>query len=85
MLKIRDNVDLKELEKYGFARRLLVNGEWSEYRRYYYDKPDTVTSVSDDTKEVTDWCDAFSYDWGEIESDSVDDLIKDGIVEKVEE
>lgn len=84
MLKIKDNVDLKELEKYGFRRLPIKNGELSEYRRSYYSKPDTITIVIDETREVIDKCTAFTYDWGEVESDSVDDLIKDGLVEKVD-
>ena len=85
MLKIRDDIDLKELEKYGFRRLPIKNGELSEYRRSYYSKPDTITIVIDETRDVIDKCTAFTYDWGEVESDSVDDLIKANLVEKVEE
>lgn len=84
MLKIKDNVDIKELEKYGFKKQKLDDGRVTEYRRCYFDEPDTITSVIEDTKEVIDWCDAFTYDWGERESVLCDDLIKDGLVEKVE-
>ena len=73
MLKIKDNVDLNELEKYGFENgmRDLKDDEYSYVsvfanRRLY-------TMYNDDeyfapTKEY-----------------EVDDLIKDGLVEKVEE
>lgn len=89
MLKIKSNVDLKELEKHGFKRQQfeIKNNKiyTTEYRRAYFDKPDTLTSVIDETREIIDWCDAFTYDWGERESTLVDDLIKADLAEKIEE
>lgn len=78
MLKIKDNVDLKELEKYGFVKRK------SELRRYYYNCPNAVTSISKNRK-IENWDDSF---FGRaLPSDEIllHDLIKDGLVEKVKE
>lgn len=85
MLKLKDNTDVEIIEKYGFRRHKLFNGAITEFRRTYFEYPDTITSILDDTYEIIDWCDAFTYDWGERESILVDDLIKDGIAEKVDE
>lgn len=89
MLKIKDNVDLKELEKYGFKRQKFPIEDnkiyTTEYRRTYFDELDTITSIDDETREIYDWCDAFTYDWGQRESTLVDDLIKANLVEKVDD
>ena len=75
MLKIKDNVDLKELEKYGFYETeytYIKNGELQE-----------ATSVHKDTKTIYP-----TYDSGYtfyVSSDILYDLIKDGLVEKVED
>ena len=71
MLKIKDNVDLKELEKYGFKKK------------YYYN---AYVLESEDNKQDL----VFDYEtrklrfcnWG---YDTLYDLIKDGLVEKVKE
>ena len=88
MLKIKDNVDLKELEKYGFRRIKypIGNNEYitTEYRRTYFNEPDTITSIDEDTREIYDWCDAFTYD-RIIENIMFEDLIKADLVEKVGE
>ena len=87
MLKIKDNVDLKELEKFGFKRQMfpIENGETftTEYRRTYFNEPDVITSIDDETREICDWCDAFTYD-RQIEKIMFDDLIKADLVEKVD-
>lgn len=79
MLKIKDNVDLKELEKYGFI-------EYNcEYARHY--KNDIETSINKETREIKDIDTDYSFmtmlDLGE--STRVRDLIKADLVEKVEE
>ena len=88
MLKIKDNVDLKELEKFGFRKIKypIGNNEYieTEYRRTYFHEPDTITSIDDETREIFDWCDAFTYD-RQIEKIMFDDLIKADLVEKVGE
>ena len=45
MLKIKDNVDLKELEKFGFE--YFINGCVSEYIVPFEDKKYKVTIVDD--------------------------------------
>lgn len=73
MLKIKDNVDLKELEKYGFIKPTYYKNyicgelEINEWRRLLY-------CVETDTLSVE------IYDL-----DTLYDLIKDGLVEKVSE
>lgn len=79
MLKIKDNVDLKELEKYGFK-------EYKEdYTRLY--KNDIETIVYKDTRVIEDI--DTDYKFLEMlnlgESRRVQDLIKADLVEKVED
>lgn len=77
MLKIKDNVDLKELEKYGFD--IQKTKEWYHYdidkRTDLFVKPLTkqiiFTVYNDFTRDITD-------------IDVIYDLIKDGLVEKVD-
>ena len=78
MLKIKDNVDLKELEKYGFIEYK------NEYARHY--KIDIETCIDKETREIRDFDTDYRFtmimDLGE--STRVNDLIKDGLVEKVD-
>ena len=75
MLKIKDNVDLKELEKYGFEKR----DRWYEFYGEY-----VTTEVFIEDREL------YLYSTGakEIQDMSIPhivyDLIKYGLVEKVE-
>ena len=78
MLKIKDNVDLKELEKYGFKRKyyngtknLVLEYEVKNLPRKYQD------IVFDIPTRKLEFC-----NWG---SEVMFDLIKDGLVEKVDE
>ena len=74
MLKIKDNVDLKELEKFGFEKDWFnCNGE----RRDYYSYGELVVYI--DTREV------YTF---KMRMDTVVkffDLVQAGLVEKVEE
>ena len=86
MLKIKDNVDLKELEKYGFEYRLKTNEYYfkincSEYLEIPVDKE------SKWYKEVRLFIEDEYYNcWTSVNSfDKLYDLIKDGLVEKVKE
>ena len=84
MLKIKDNVDFKELEKYGFEERKYLFG----YK--IYQTPISLTEdntnkpcirVRSDRKIIE------TYDNISINNPDVDllyDLIKDGLVEKVD-
>ena len=80
MLKIKDNVDLKELEKYGFK-------EYNDYWQRDYNN-DYATNIYKDTKEII----KVDYEWSFLENKyyknstyRIKDLIDDGLVEKVEE
>lgn len=77
MLKIKDNVDLKELEKFGFEKRednyLFANGYDDDFISYY------------DTIEIDLYCREFhicSVNNKNID-DKLFDLIQAGLVEKV--
>lgn len=82
MLKIKDNVDLKELEKYGFEH------EYDYWYKYIEDKEIEnennnffVTQIQDNRKIHF----IFYNDKDLYEFDTLYDLIKDNLVEKVEE
>lgn len=83
MLKIKDSVDLKELEKFGFEHYPLIYIK--EPKRYdYYLDMNTAKKVYVDekTRKISIGTNLYDTD---IELDSVYDLIKADIVEKVEE
>lgn len=83
MLKIKDNVDLKELEKFGFRKELHVyqidlQEEWVTYMSniissVYIKIPDRIIRISNHFKPVEI-----------IKIDVIYDLIQAGLVEKVE-
>ena len=89
MLKIKDNVDLKELEKYGFE----VIGNFAK-KVWYWDSLEGV-SIEEDTWLVVEYRQLWLIEQGAKQSnerwfgnpqfDTVYDLIKDGLVEKVEQ
>lgn len=77
MLKIKDNVDLKELGKYGFKMKyyngtkdLVLEYELKDHPHKYQD------IIFDFHTRKLEFC-----NWG---SDIMFDLIKDGLVEKVD-
>ena len=77
MLKIKDNVDLKELKKYGFKRKyynctksLVLEYELKDHPHKYQD------IIFDISTRKLEFC-----NWG---SDVMYDLIKADLVEKVE-
>ena len=71
MLKIKDDVDLKELEKFGFV---FINDEYVFYNDYRID----VVKIDIETREI--------ISLGDKKGDIVlYDLIKTDLVEKVEE
>ena len=83
MLKIKDNVDLKELEKYGF------NKGFSLF--YADDKPRIIVAVVDDERNLTiqysdsAWWDNNYWYLHSYNQDKVYDLIKADLVEKIED
>lgn len=78
MLKIKDNIDLKELEKYGFK-------EFNDsYSRDYNN--DYLTRIDKKTREIL----KIDYEWSFLKNKyyknstyKINDLIQDGLVEKV--
>ena len=74
MLKIRDGIDLKELEKYGFHKEKV-------YCEYVYTDENIDINAKDRTIDTWDYLgctDLNRY------NDVLYDLIKDGLVEKVD-
>jgi len=79
MLKIKDNVDLKELEKFGF-----------KYDSYFRDREGNdclaycflTVSPCDRTIEISSGADTINSDY---EIEKLFDLIQAGLVEKVKE
>ena len=84
MLKIKESVDLKELERYGFKLKKdkksyeqLIDGNWWDIR--LIDIEDR--NLEHFTEEIGYWA---STDDDELLEITFEDLIKDGLVEKVE-
>lgn len=75
MLKIKDNVDLKKLEKYDWhLRKNCITGEFGSYTK-------GATEISLDDRIIQPYYAGFSsYDY-----EYVYDLIKNDLVEKVGE
>lgn len=80
MLKIKDNIDLKELEKYGFIFcDCDIHCGNNLYYSYYYN-PDENIKINCDDKEF----DFYLCMMTENSIDLLYDLIKDGLVEKID-
>ena len=77
MLKIKDNVDLKELEKYGFKKETNGAEQWYSVGRLF----DRYTEVELPSRYIK----IYTADDREIHEDILYDLIKADLVEKVEE
>ena len=78
MLKIKDNVDLKELEKYGFSKSSMYSS--ASYNKDLEDG-DTLSVIIDNRKLFLD---TWEYSDNYL-LEVTKDLRKDGLVEKVEE
>ena len=76
MLKIKDYVDLKELEKYGFE---YFNEIDCYVRKKFFGPIITVVSVWEDDNSITS-----NLNTEDTKNLLIDDLIKDGLVEKVD-
>lgn len=93
MLKIKNNIDLKELEKYGFElykNFYYDDDEITKLDCYLFDCNDNRTYVRVDvkTKEIALHSGLFGDSpeyYFDTQLDVLYDLIKDGLVEKVEE
>ena len=75
MLKIKDNVDLKELEKYGFTEYKLVDKKHYELN---YRNANCI-KINQNTRLI-------HYNQNSVDNfipNVIYDLIKDGLVEKV--
>ena len=97
MLKIKDNVDLKELEKYGFITEKCGNGEntfydkTKEYEKYDYGF--LINDYNDENNRTIGYYfnnleDVVYQDINHLDTHSLDtlyDLIKADLVEKVDE
>lgn len=74
MLKVKDNIDLKELEKFGFL-------EAEQY--YYYPAVDCVMELRVWKTDKTFYISVNDYEDIIEEIDKLFDLIQAGLVEKV--
>ena len=90
MLKIKDNVDLKELEKFGYElqedwlnRGYFENGE-VKGKYIYYKSVDLYKSIEIevDTRKIFE---SFDDMGKSVEEKYIDDLIKADMVAKIEE
>ena len=78
MLKIKDNVDLKELEKFGFIPKYDTDtGRLCTYKHYEYE----FVYVSLKDRELT--ASSSKYEEETPINDLLYDLIQAGLVEKV--
>lgn len=86
MLKIKDNVDLKELEKYDFCEYeedTKIDGIPILYDKYCY--KDFYIYITKDRKIYGGQCDYIKGNvLGNENFDTLYDLIKDGLVEKID-
>lgn len=83
MLKIKDNVDLKELEKYGFKYEKTIYGR----ERYYEPITCIDVTIKNTTKATSLKLRQVIVNAYRIEHEAIEllyDLIKDGLVEKVQ-
>ena len=77
MLKLKDNIDLKELDKYGFKPNC-----YNKYEKYMSGDKRLWLMVAGCVKSIFIECeDEESND----DLDTLYDLIKDGLVEKVDD
>lgn len=80
MLKIKDNIDLKELEKFGFEKNENEN-KWVEK---WIDDTFRICVLFHNKYITVDCVSIFDCEWT-LNLDIIYDLIKADLVEKVEE
>lgn len=78
MLKIKDNIDLKELEKFGYFQS--SNGEY--YKRSELFGESVEIFIQEDKSFFIEW--GWYVMCGEEQDRFLEDLIKADLVEKVE-
>jgi hypothetical protein len=80
MLKIKDDLDLKELERFGFRYIICYNGEELLFKSKYKEKDVIEVKVDIKTRiiELAPFHDLFN-----TQEDTLYDLISAGLVEKV--
>ena len=83
MLKIKDNVELKELEKFGFEK---VDISWGIYTHDWFEKSDNGGSIriSENEDKTIKFISCLQEDIPTEMQDTIFDLIQAGLVEKVE-
>ena len=91
MLKIRENVDLKELEKYGYElmedwwnrpSKITVNNVEGEMIYYKHVAPYTSIEIEVKTRQISEQeDDMFTF----VDEEYIQDLIQAGLVVKDEE
>lgn len=81
MLKIKDNVNLKELEKYGFEHQTMVYVKDIKRSNDFF-KENKVIYVEETNREISIHKGLFNID---AELDTIYDLIKADLVEKIDE
>lgn len=80
MLKIKDNVDLKKLEKYGFEHHTMIYVK--EIKRSNQTlKEEKIIYIEEENREISIHKGLFNVD---EELDIIYDLIKDGLIEKID-
>ncbi len=83
MLKIKDNVDLKELEKYGFKRHKKAYYR-CQRNDYYFNTPHGAIEIQKYTGWISHNGTSFLRTDEIIFEDKLYDLIKAGLVEKID-
>jgi hypothetical protein len=83
MLKIKDDVDLKELEKFGFKNKK-EKYEWYEYKNKFIEIT-IFLNLENECENKTLFILTNQYNRNYANIDILYDLIQAGLVEKVEE
>lgn len=82
MLKIKDNVDLKELEKYGYE---LMEDWWNRQGEMIYYKnvaPYTAIEIEVKTRQISEQeDDMFTF----VDEEYIQDLIQADLIEKADD
>ena len=81
MLKIKDNIDLKELEKFGFEKYIDDDGYVLDFITYIDGKEYSYIEITKERKISLDYVELEHY---QQSVEVLFDLIQAGLVEKVE-